>query len=309
MSAQPQEEHEDRSTYYGGHDPAALAGDNKWARPIDVYSRRLRLLPPKEPNESMLWGLRTENAILDEMCSQLEIKGQRQVFKRDKKQPYYGGTADLIEGKIGGDAKNVRYDSGEWGEQGTAEVPKVVLWQAHHYLELFDCQVWYIGALFSGQTFRMYQIDRDQEMGELIREMLRDFETNHVAKQIPPDIDYAPAWKDVLAKKYPNHGGAIREATTAELNVIESYRNALREQKLVEKNIAMYENQIRDFIAADAGISTKDGAITWKTQKGATRLDTKLLKDEMPEIAEKYSKAGEPVRVFRKHFKDGEAGE
>ena len=39
--------------------------------------------------------------------------------------------------------------------------------------------------------------------------------------------------------------------------------------------------------------------VTWKTQAGRTTIDGKKLKSELPDIYEKYSKVGKPVRVFR----------
>ena len=39
--------------------------------------------------------------------------------------------------------------------------------------------------------------------------------------------------------------------------------------------------------------------VTWKTQAGRTTIGSKALKKELPDIYEKYSKTGNPVRVFR----------
>lgn len=39
--------------------------------------------------------------------------------------------------------------------------------------------------------------------------------------------------------------------------------------------------------------------ITWKTQAGRTTIDSKKLKTELPDIYEKYSKKGSPIRVFK----------
>lgn len=301
------ENHEDRTTYYGGYDCSALAGCNPWMRPIDTYANRLRLAAPKDQNEAMSWGLRTQDAILDHAVQVLGIPSDsgREIFLRDKIQPYYGGTADLFDGRRGIDAKNVRFRTKEWGDEWTDEVPQHILMQCHHYIELFGAEVWYVAALFSGQSFKIYEIRRDAELGEMIRDMYKEFEEKHVIPKVPPEVDYGAGWKSFLQSKYPVHSETVRDATPIEVTLVDQYRNALHEAELVAKNIESYENQLRAAIGENQGLNIKGvGVVSWKSQKGQSRLDTKALKEQMPEVYKKFTKEGEPVRVLRKRWID-----
>jgi len=72
-----------------------------------------------------------------------------------------------------------------------------------------------------------------------------------------------------------------------------------------EKFVKEYEERIKDFMIQN-NIELIESP-TFKLQlsqvKGAERIDTKLLKEEMPEIAKKYTKVGEPTwRLTIKRF-------
>jgi predicted phage-related endonuclease len=72
-----------------------------------------------------------------------------------------------------------------------------------------------------------------------------------------------------------------------------------------EKFVKEYEERIKDFMIQN-NIELIESP-TFKLQlsqvKGSERIDTKLLKEEMPEIAKKYTKIGEPTwRLTIKRF-------
>ena len=72
-----------------------------------------------------------------------------------------------------------------------------------------------------------------------------------------------------------------------------------------EKFVKEYEERIKDFMIQN-NIELIESP-TFKLQlsqvKGSERIDTKLLKEEMPDIAKKYTKVGEPTwRLTIKRF-------
>ena len=50
---------------------------------------------------------------------------------------------------------------------------------------------------------------------------------------------------------------------------------------------------------AEAGMTASGRKVSWKTQAGRVTVDSKKLKADLPDVFEKYSKQGNPIRVLR----------
>ena len=309
MSAEPIP-HEDRRTYLGSHDTSAIAGDNPWSSPIQIYMNKLGLVEDNKPNEAMLWGLRTQAINLAEFAERMGVDLEGERFIRHKKLKWFGGTPDAtIKGKKEGvDAKLTRYlNPREWGEEMTDQVPRHILWQCHHFLTLMNYNVWYVSVLFGGQEQRVYRVERDWELSDIIIEMDGDFWREHVEKQNPPEIDASPSAKAYLDRTYKDHGDEIRLATDDELGLLNELRKIKERAKTTNELVSFYENRLREAIGDDLGLAHGSiGTVTWKEQKGRKGLDKKALQEDLPEIAEKYTKEGKPHRVLRTNWNDDE---
>jgi predicted phage-related endonuclease len=118
-----------------------------------------------------------------------------------------------------------------------------------------------------------------------------------------------------------NTDNTNKEATMEEKGIVKSMGIEKVEQKLqkiitdfieykriisdAEKFVKEYEERIKDFMIQN-NIELIESP-TFKLQlsqvKGAERIDTKLLKEEMPDLAKKYTKVGEPTwRLTIKRF-------
>jgi len=72
-----------------------------------------------------------------------------------------------------------------------------------------------------------------------------------------------------------------------------------------EKFVKEYEERIKDFMIQNniELIESQTFKLQLSQVKGAERIDTKLLKEEMPDLAKKYTKVGEPTwRLTIKRF-------
>lgn len=58
------------------------------------------------------------------------------------------------------------------------------------------------------------------------------------------------------------------------------------------------KNALKDVLGNNEVGILGDRKITWKTQNGKVTIDSKKLKAEMPDVYEKYSKIGKPIRVL-----------
>ena len=202
------------------------------------------------------------------------------------------------------DAKCIRYaDPKEWGDEGTDQVPKYILWQCHHFLTLMDFDRWHVAALVGGQELRCFEIERDKELSEMIIDADRKFWEEHVLAQVPPEIDGSDDAKTYLEQKYATHKESLLDATDEQAKMIIDLANAKKELQAWEIEAKRLENLIRAAIADNTGIVSEHGTITWKSQKGRTTFDSKRLAEDNKELYEKYLKTGEPTRVFRAKWK------
>lgn len=299
--------HEDRGTYLGSHDTAGIAGFHPQLSPSQVYMNKIGQSRGQTVTEPMHFGLVLEPLILAEYARRQAVTLEPQRFIRHPALEWFGGTPDgTVAGrKVGVDAKNVRYaNPAEWGEIGSSEVPMHILFQAHHFMTLLDYEAWDIAVLVAGNEFRIYTIERDMEMSDLILEMDEAFWRDHVATQTPPPVDGSDACRRMLIRRSPKVSSDVRPATAEEFALLERYRAHKAEFDKMEVEKKRLENEIVSTIGSAKGISCDFARATLSEVKGRVSIDSKALRADLPDVAAKYEKCGEDTRSLRFTFKD-----
>lgn len=88
------------------------------------------------------------------------------------------------------------------------KIPLYYETQVQWYMAVTAAKLCYVAVLIGGQDFRIYAVDRDPDVFDMIREKVRAFWLEHVEKHVPPEpISVA----DVRAL-YAKDSGAMREA-------------------------------------------------------------------------------------------------
>jgi len=295
----------DRATYLGSHDIAAIMGDHPFLTKMGVFLNKTGKQQDQDDKPWLYWGNELQRPILKKYCEKEGLHsfaGER--FKRHDKYPCIGSTPDttIADLKKSVDAKNVRYKDDQWGEEYTDEVPRYVLWQAHCHMTTWDHDVCDIPVLFSGCDHQIFRIERNEDISEAIIEIAVEFWRNHVLANEPPDFDGSEATYRYLRKKFPSHTDELRPATEAETALIEAMQISDQLIKDTENASATMKQKLQGFIGTSMGLTSEFGKVTWKEQKGATRIDSKLVKALYPEVFQECSKTGDPVRVFRKAY-------
>jgi len=152
-----------------------------------------------------------------------------------------------------------------------------------------------IAVLIAGQDFRIYHIERDEALIKTLVERVRSFWYDNVIADVAPD----PTNAHDIAQLYPhNDGGALladadSEATIIELKTIKESIKYLAEQK------EALENKIKRALGNNAVLVNEENKplATWNNQK-SRRVDVKMLREDLPEIAENYTKSSDS-RVLR----------
>lgn len=198
----------------GGSDVAALFGESPYAQPADVWLRLTGRRPltvadaaVDDPDDPRTMGSELEGFVRERyrlrLCEELGADvavRQRHKPTRHAEHSYLAANidADVVGMRRLGELKVVFFGNrAEWGDEGTDEVPAHYLLQCHFYLLVHDYEVADLFAWFGRTDFRRYEVRRDADMDNLLIETCAQFWTEHVEKDVPPEIDY-------------QHGGALR---------------------------------------------------------------------------------------------------
>lgn len=299
----------------GGSDVAAILGFSPYKSPYQLWLDKTGRSERKESqNESAHFGNLLEDVVAKEFSRRSGMKVQRvtqQLFLEE--HPWALGNIDraVINPEISG---NVRFKDGAlttdqllecktaseymsklFGEEGSDQVPDYYLTQCLWYLMITGCQVIHLAVLIGGNKFRMYRIERDDDLIESIFKQVKAFWFNHVIADVPPD----PTCFDDVLHRWSNH--VVGKQVEADFNHIKLVEELITVQGRQKADKAR-EDEIKLKIVstmqdAEMMISQGKSICTYKEQS-STRIDSTLLKKEEPDLFAKYSKTSS-TRVFR----------
>lgn len=319
-----------RRTGIGGSDVAAILGLSKYKSPLDVYKDKIGETPDGEQSQAAYWGTKLEDVVAREFQERTGLKVQR-VNRQLSREGWMHANIDravvnhAISGtvRIQGEAKQAEtgrllttdailecktassYIADQWGPSQESEIVagavvsdhKIPIYyetQVQWYLGVTGAAVCYVAALLGGQDFRIYRVERDDEVIAALQEQCRTFWVEHVQKQVPPD----PHTAEEVQKLFAKDDGEMIEATNEVATDIGELRNLTEQVKALEAEQKIVKDRICAALGEKTGfLIAGEKACTFKAQK-STRFDTTRFKKEQPETYATYVKSSE-IRVFR----------
>ncbi|WP_420768731.1 YqaJ viral recombinase family protein [Parageobacillus thermoglucosidasius] len=276
----------------GGSDIAAIVGLNKYKSPIQVYLDKIGELPEEETGEAAYWGTVLEEVVAKEFSKRTGLKVKRRnAILRHKKYPYFLANVDrLIVGrKEGLECKTAsEYLKDQWNEES---VPDAYFVQCQWYMAITGFQKWHLAVLIGGNKFRMFEIERDDELIAILERKAYEFWNNHVIPKVPPAFDGSQASSDLLAAMYPEH---VEES----IDLPEYFAEKLKRRdelkamidELAEEKKAI-ENEIKSYMGEKKYGFVAGRKITW-TRYTVEKFDKDALKRDHPDIYAKYVTEG-----------------
>lgn len=268
-----------RKSGIGGSEAASLyhLGFNP---PLAIYLDKTMEAPDKEPTQAMKMGNVLEPVIRD---LYIEATG-REVWYQPLNRTFHpdhpryfasldGLTLDKDGNLVVFEAKTTSvYNSADWGPEGTDEVPLKYNIQ---------CQ-WAMGitgavradiALLMGSEFRIYYIQRNDEIISRLRERADEFWKNHIEAKVPPSVEgeSSDAAKDALLALYPAPAKAtsnvIEDGGVEALLLIEAFEKAKADEKDAKKRKDEYSMKLKERIGGNLGVKAlrldDDGTPFW----------------------------------------------
>lgn len=285
----------DRTKFLGASESGAVLGLSPYRSPLRVWQEKVGLVTPDPPGIPMRAGNALESLVLDLFQEETgKIVAYRQEEFEDDEYPFLkchvDGLADsgeIVEAKTTGSDKG-------WGEPGTDQIPQVYLAQVTVQMYLAGLRIAYVPVLIGREDFRIYKVDRDEELEKMVLPRLVKFWTEHVERKIAPP----PVTLPDLYEAFPRHEARQVEATRDIYMAVRRLSTIKGDIKSLEKE----EEETQALILAHmqtADELTYDGKVlaTWRTQT-SKRLNTSRLKELYPQAVGKCT--GEVnSRVFR----------
>lgn len=304
-----------RSTGIGGSDIGAILGLSRFKSPYDVYLDKIGEGDGFTGNNATHWGNILEAVVADEYSAQTGNKVQRVnktirhpdhewaianidravVVPEIAKRVYIRKDGTLATNRILECKTANGFKTAMWGEPGSDFVPDSYFCQCQWYMFVCNADYADLAVLIGGQDFRIYKIERDQAFIEGMYKAARTFWFENVQKRIPPEV----STQEEAVKRYPkSEAGKTAEASEDAFSAYKKLTEVTEEIKKLKAE----ESRLKAVMMRDMGDSESikaDGVTlaTWKLQS-TTRLDSKLLKSEQPDIYNLYTKTSES-RVFK----------
>ncbi len=294
-----------RRTGVGGSDAAALLGVEPNRGPHTIYLHKVGEGPPEDEvwNEPAYWGNKLEDIVAQEFETRVGLKVYHPTHMlRSKQLPFMLATVDrwvvdpegaleptFLEIKTRSPFKRSLYADG-------AVEPKVYA-QCQHYMVVAGVRRCHLAVLFGGQNFQWYVVERDDDYCANLVQVESDFWGRVVRRDPPPpdpkEVDRAGL--DAATDEVPD---AV-ELDPAEFEeLIRKHKEVVKLQRAIDVERRELEAKIKLGIGKSSTALLRGLPVaTWKPVVRNT-LDAKLLKSELPEVYERFSRPT-VARTFR----------
>lgn len=281
----------------GGSDVAAILGLSQWRTPFEVWQDKRGVLVETPENAAMRWGNLLEPVVRQEYS---DTTGRDVLLAEGmlthSAHPFMLANLDGFtpDGRIY-EGKTARTAQG-WGEPGTDEVPQAYLFQVQHYMAITGYPVADIAVLIGGSDFRIYTVEADLDLHEMLIAAEAEFWRRVVENDPPETVTMADAvarWgresheRSIIADADLEHAvGQLRLANVMKADA----------ENMIEEHKATIMRALGD---ADTLVDvTGKPLVTWKASKPRETFDAKALKAANPEIHAQFVKVGNPSRTF-----------
>lgn len=278
----------------GGSDASAVAGLNRYKSPVGVFLDKTGQIEPEEAGEAAYWGNVLEDVVAREFSLQSGLRVQRsnKLYQHPKHEFMLGNVDRLIMDKGGRgigilECKTASaYKADEWNDE---KVPDEYAIQLQHYMAVLGVDYGYFAVLIGGQKFQYKLVERNDKIIDSLIQIEDEFWNKHVVPGIPPMIDGSDASSDLLNQLYPVSSPATEIILDdKQAGLVQRLVAAKDDAALAAEQVKRYENELKAIMGEnELAIHNGEILVSWKSND-TSRIDSKRLKKEQPDLYEKY---------------------
>lgn len=248
-----------RQTGIGGSDIATLFGLNPYSTRLELYLQKRGEIEPTPDNSRTKAG-RVMEQVIATMVSERTGSKLRKV-NRTLRHPKHDFLIahidrDYVGERKGLEIKNVSPRMGYlWGRDGEQDaIAEYYITQPHHYMLVLNYPAFDVASYFGGDDLRMYPMERDLEMDEMIIHEAHNFWHYNVLAGVPPEPEYDhPSTLPMFKRLYPGTNGATVEADEMILHWAKVAEDAAAKAKEYEQVANAAKAHLLDFMG-DAAV-------------------------------------------------------
>lgn len=285
-----------RKTGLGGSDAGAVCGLNPYSSPLQVFYDKTSEEVQDKDSESMRQGRDLEEYVARRFMEETGKKVRRSNFMyRSEEHPFMLADVDrLVVGEDAGlECKTANaYNADKWKD---GKIPAHYMIQCYHYMAVTGKKNWYIAVVILGQEFKYTKISWDEEMIQNLITVEENFWKNHILTGKAPQPNGSEADDKFLLQRFPE--SSTQEVLPLNLFDAKLCRRAEIQEKIkdLEQEQGKIDREIKLYMGDHAAALSEKFRVTWQSVN-SERLDSKKLKQENPEIYQKYTKTIESRR-------------
>lgn len=279
-----------RKTGIGGSDAGTVCGLNPFGSPIKLFYDKTGGEIEEGDNEAMRQGHDFEDYVAQRFMEATGLKVRRSNYMyRSVEHPFM--IADVDRFVVGEDAgleckTASAYNADKWKD---GNIPLHYVMQCYHYMAVTGKRTWYIAAVILGKEFVWHKLEWEDELIGSLIQAERDFWENYVTAGKIPAPDGTEVCNEVLNQYFHM---AKMDSIVKLVGFDEKLdrRTELLEQiAILKREQAGIEQEIKLFMKENERAFSEKYRVAW-SNVNSMRLDTKLLKEEKPEIYKEYAK-------------------
>lgn len=279
-----------RKSGIGGSDAGAVCGLNPYRTAMQVYQDKVSEEIEEVDNEAMRQGREFEDYVAKRFMEATGKKVRRaNAMFYNEEYPFMLADVDrMVVGENAGlECKTASpYMEDKWKD---GNIPLSYQIQCYHYMAVCNADAWYLAVVIYGREFKYYKIERDEAVIADLIQIEKAFWENHVMKQQIPDPDGSKLADSVIAEYYKNSIADTIPLTgfNEKLERRQELSELIGRMDMEKKKI---EQELKLYLGENERAENEQFMVSWKSVQ-SNRLDEKRLKEEEPEIYEKYKKS------------------
>lgn len=289
---------QERTHSIGGSDASIILGLNKYKTPFELWLEKTGQTHVEESEaEAAYFG----NVLEEVVAKEFEVRSGKKVRRNNfmMQHPEHDFITANIDRKVVGEEALLECKTAsaflakDWESE---EVPAPYLVQVQHYLGVTGYEKAYIAVLIGGQRFLWKEVERDEELIQMIFDAEVNFWNYHVKEGVPPALDGSSAAEQFLKERYENSDSEkVVDLSFSYKEKLDNYLELKEQIKQLNELKKQTENEIKNELKdAETGF-VKGYEVSWKPVV-SNRLDAKRLKKEKPEIYDEFVKESKSRR-------------
>lgn len=276
-----------RREFVCASDAAKILGLSKFGGPLDVQLDKLGLQGEMETPWQM-GGRRFESAILDWYADSRCVAIVHEPPHTLTVSPTHAHIAATLDARrvdvtpyAPVDAKNIRFETAEWGEEETDQMPFYYAVQLVIQMHVTGADFAELPTVFSGQDLKTYRLERDRDVEDEIVGKCDQWYRNHVLGTVPLEPDGSKSWGRYLSDRIKQRTELV-VAATPELHEIAVSRYQLKlkiEELEAEKDRC--DNLMKLAIGENKTLAGAQFKAHWSTVKAAQETNWKAVAEDL----------------------------